>query len=233
VRVRERREIGADGAELAKDGEDLSRVVHRCLDLCLVADHAGVAFRCRDLGLRHGGDPRRVEVVERHPDAVPLFLNDLPDPGLEDRSRQVLEEERGIVRCMVAELIEWRRQRIGCGGVPGLYPRDERRRLVVGDGEGPQRASGVLQLAIVDAAQDNRVQSYGKGRVWIMSLAHADPAAAEAWPAVTADVVLDPRSRCSPSAAVTRPDLAHLRAVTNAPGAARSRLPRRGVSQPT
>jgi hypothetical protein len=41
------------------------------------------------------------------PDAVPLVLNDLPDPGLEDRARQMLEEERGIVRCMVAELLEW------------------------------------------------------------------------------------------------------------------------------
>ena len=34
-------------------------------------------------------------------------------------------------------------------------------------------------------------RSYGKGRVWIMSLARADPAAAGARPSVTADAVLD------------------------------------------
>ena len=34
-------------------------------------------------------------------------------------------------------------------------------------------------------------RSYGKGRVRVMSLAHADPAAAGARPAVTADAVLD------------------------------------------
>jgi hypothetical protein len=67
---------------------------------------------------------------------------------------------------MVAELLEWRGQRIGRGRVAGLDPCDESRRLVVGDGEGPQRAAGVLQLAagvlqlaVVDAAQVNRVES--------------------------------------------------------------------------
>src|SRR5436305_2114089 len=59
----------------------------------------GRRFRCCDLGRRHGGDLRRVEAVERLADPVPLGLNDLPDPGLEDRARQMLEEERGIVRC--------------------------------------------------------------------------------------------------------------------------------------
>jgi hypothetical protein len=64
-------------------------------------------------------------------------LNDLPDPSLEDRARQMLEEERGILRCVVAEFLEWRGQRIGRGRVPGLYPRDERLRLVAGEGVGP------------------------------------------------------------------------------------------------
>jgi hypothetical protein len=42
--------------------------------------------------------------VERIPDAVPPALDDAPaDPGLENRARQVPEEERGIVRCAVAE----------------------------------------------------------------------------------------------------------------------------------
>jgi hypothetical protein len=84
-------------------------------------------------------------------------LNDLPDSGLEDRARQMIEEERGIVRCVVAELLEWRGQRVGRGRVTGLYPRDERGRLVAGEGVGPQRAPRVLQLAVVDTAQDNRV----------------------------------------------------------------------------
>src|SRR6266516_240389 len=136
VRVRERREIGADAAVGVEYGEDLPRILHRRPDLRLVAAHAGVVFRCCDLGRRHGGDLRRVEAVERLADPVPLGLNDLPDPGLEDRARQMLEEERGIVRRMVAELLEWRGQRIGRGRVPGLYPRDERRRLVVGDRAG-------------------------------------------------------------------------------------------------
>jgi hypothetical protein len=100
--------------------------------------------------------------VERLPDTVPLVLNDLPDPGLEDRARQMLEEERGIVRCMVAELLEWSGQRIGRGRVPGLYPCDKRRRLVVGEGVRPQRAAGVLQLAV--------------DKVRVVSLEHADAA---------------------------------------------------------
>src|SRR6185312_11544508 len=54
---------------------------------------------------------------------------------LASTARQVLEEERGIVRCVVAELLEWRgqlahlrsrRRLIGLGRVPGPYPRDER-----------------------------------------------------------------------------------------------------------
>jgi hypothetical protein len=82
-----------------------------------------------------------------------------PPHVLEGRARQMLEEERGIVRCMVAELLEGRGQRVGRGRVPGLYPRDERRSLVAGEGLGPQRAAGVLQLTVVDAAQVNRVES--------------------------------------------------------------------------
>src|SRR6266481_4128042 len=75
VRVRERREIGADAAIGVEYGEDLPRVLHCRPDLRLVADHAGVVFRCRDLGRGHGGDPCRVEAVERLPDAVPLGVN--------------------------------------------------------------------------------------------------------------------------------------------------------------
>jgi hypothetical protein len=48
--------------------------------------------------------------VERIPDAVPLGVNGPPEPGLEDRARQVLEEERGILRCVIAELLKWRGQ---------------------------------------------------------------------------------------------------------------------------
>jgi hypothetical protein len=85
----------------------------------------------------------------------------------------MLKEERGILRCMVAELLEWRGQRIGRGRVPGLYPRDERRRLVAGESVGPQRAAGVLQLAVVDTAQVNRVESgvpdqLGDGRLGLL-----------------------------------------------------------------
>ena len=51
------------------------------------------------------------------------------------------------------------RRPIGRGRVPGLYPRDERRRLVVSEDVDPQRASGVLQLAVVDTAKVERVES--------------------------------------------------------------------------
>src|SRR6202011_383618 len=97
------------------------------------------------------------EAVERLPDAIPLGLDDAPaDPGLENRARQVLEEERGISRCVVAELLEWRgqlahprpqRRLLGRGRVPGPYLRDERRRLVVREDGEPQCAVGVLQPA--------------------------------------------------------------------------------------
>jgi hypothetical protein len=79
VRVRERREIGADGAELAKDGEDLPRVVHRCLDLGLVADHAGVAFR------EHAWPSKKPPVIGAVncpgvPDTLIRWGDSLPDP---------------------------------------------------------------------------------------------------------------------------------------------------------
>src|SRR4029077_7832919 len=96
ARVREGREIAPDTAVFAEDSQDFPRVRHRRPDLRLVADHAAVVFYCRDLGRRTGGALRRVEAVERLPDAVPLGLDDAPaDPGLENRTRQVLQEERG------------------------------------------------------------------------------------------------------------------------------------------
>src|SRR5579863_9414959 len=85
ARVREGREIAPDAAVLVEDGEDFPRVLHRRPDLRLVADHAAVVFYGRYLGGRHRGDLRRVEAVERLPDAVPLGLDDAPaDPGLEN-----------------------------------------------------------------------------------------------------------------------------------------------------
>ena len=42
--------------------------------------------------------------------------------------------------------------KIVCGHVPGLYPRDERRRLVLSEDVDPQWAVGVLQPAVIDAA---------------------------------------------------------------------------------
>ena len=80
----------------------------------------------------------------------------------------MLQEERGIIWCVVAELLEWHgqlahprplRRLIGRGRVSGLDPRDECGRLVVSEDGEPQYAARVLQRAVVDAAQVDRVES--------------------------------------------------------------------------
>jgi hypothetical protein len=72
-------------------------------------------------------------------------------PGLEDRAREVVEEECRIVGCMIAELLEGRGERI-CGCPIGPDPHGERLRLISLQGGVPQRAARFLELAVVDVA---------------------------------------------------------------------------------
>src|SRR6266516_2203509 len=114
----EGREVAPDAAMGAQDAQELVRVLNGCFDLRVVADHPGVTFDLRDVSRLQGGDLARVEAVERVPDAVPFALDGPPaDAGLEHDAGQVLEEERRIVGCVIAELLERRGERVRGGRV--------------------------------------------------------------------------------------------------------------------
>ena len=103
------------------------------------------------------------------PGCLPTWLDifDPPGPGLEGRARQMLEEERGIVRCVVAELLEGRGQlthprppRRSAAAVSPDFIRatsavaSSRVRTWVHSG-----LSGSCSRLLIDAAQVKRVES--------------------------------------------------------------------------
>ena len=160
ARVGGRGEVAPDAAVCAQDAQQLLRVLDRGFDLRAVADHPGVGFDPGDVIGPQQCDLVRIKAAERVPDAVPLGGHDPPaHAGLEDRAREVLEEECRIVGGVITQLLERCGQRVGGLGVPGTNPVGQRLGVVGLQCAVPQRAAGFLELAVIDAAQVHRLEA--------------------------------------------------------------------------